>query len=153
MTDPDTTFAYNVKEDALLLNPTNPRFADFDFTESVLHELAHRYDALAVHSWESAEFTAALTESKKYVINNLNTVTELVKDTQNNGFVQDILEILSDGKINTYAGHGTLPEAVQKMEIFANLSSLRARNDPSYNLLVQHFPQLIKAFEHLFEGA
>ncbi|MCC8100441.1 MAG: hypothetical protein LIO78_10375 [Clostridiales bacterium] len=152
MTDPDTTFAYDIKADALLLNPTNPRFADFDFTASVLHEMGHRYDVLTVHSWESAEFTEALTESKKYATNNLNAVSELVEETRKNGFVQDILRILGDGKIKTYAGHDSLNEAVQKMEVFANLSSLRARNDPGYTVLAQHFPQLTKAFEHLFEG-
>ncbi|MCD7820871.1 MAG: hypothetical protein LUG64_01485 [Clostridiales bacterium] len=153
VTDPDTTFAYNAKTDTLELNPANPKFADFDFTETVLHELAHRYDVLSAHSWESAEFAAALTESKKYVINNLDAVGELVEETRKNGFVQDILEILSDSKLDVYAGHGVLTEMAQKMEVFANLSSLRARKDPGYDLLTQHFPQLTKVFEHLFEGA
>ena len=150
--DYNKAFAYNNKDDIVYVNPYDPSFGDYDFNEAMLHELAHRYDRTAVESWNSQGFTSSLTTAKEYAIKNKEALEKVVLDYSTDYYLQDIISIISDGNIDVFAGHGHLNEDAQAREVFANLSSLRARNAESYNSLKTEFPDLIKEFESLFGG-
>lgn len=150
--DSNSAFLYNPKEDIVFVNPYDSSFGDYDFNEAMLHELAHRYDRTVVESWNSQGFRSALTIAKKYAIKNPEALEKVVLDYPKDYYLQDIISIVSDGSIEVFAGHGQLGEDSKAREVFANLSSLRARNTESYNVLKNEFPDLIMEFEYLFGG-
>lgn len=151
--NPDITFAYAPNKDVIFFNPSNPKFYDYDFVPSVLHEVGHRYDFTVARSWEQPAFIQALTDGKAYVRMNLDEMMELVEETADNGFIQDILDILGNGSLQTYAGHdGELTEKEKASEIFANLTSLKVTKNKGYLELKRHSPDLLHSFETIFEG-
>jgi hypothetical protein len=150
--DSNGAFLYNPKDDVVYVNPYDISFGDYDFNEAMLHELAHRYDRTSVESWKSQDFRNTLTKAKEYAIKNPESLKKVVLDYSEDYYLQDIIDIVSDGNIKVFVGHGQIGEDSKAREVFANLSSLRSRNAESYNVLKNKFPDLIKEFEFLFGG-
>ena len=152
VTDSKLPFGYNHKEDVVYVNPFHSDFAEYDFNEAMLHELAHRYDRTAVESWKAQGFSDALTKAKTYAISNLSVLEEIANRYPADYYLQDIIGILSDDKIDVFAGHGQLGAESAVREMFANLASMRARNTETYGVLMRIFPEMIQEFEILFGG-
>ena len=150
--DSKLPFGYNHKEDIVYVNPFHSDFAEYDFNEAMLHELAHRYDRTAVGSWTSQSFSDALTKAKDHAISNLDILEQIANRYPTDYYLQDIIGILSDDKIDVFAGHGQLSIEAEAREIFANLASMRARNTETYDVLKSMFSEMIQEFEILFGG-
>ena len=152
VTDSKLPFGYNHKEDVVYVNPFHSDFAEYDFNEAMLHEFAHRYDRTAVESWNSQGFSDALTKAKTYAVSNLSALKEIANRYPTDYYLQDIIGIVSDGRVKVFAGHDHLNAEAEAREIFANLASMRARNTETYGGLMRMFPEMIQEFEILFGG-
>ena len=94
----------------------------------------------------------ALTKAKTHAISNLSLLKQIVDRYPTDYYLQDIIGIISDGRVKVFAGHGQLSAEAEAREIFANLASIRARNSETYEVLTQMFPEMIQEFENLFGG-
>ena len=141
-----------VHKHIVYVNPFHSDFAEYDFNEAMLHELAHRYDRTAVESWTSQSFSDALTKAKTHAISNLDVLEQIANQHSKDYYLQDIISIVSGGRVDVFAGHSQLSAEAEAREIFANLASIRARNSETYEVLTQMFPEMIQEFENLFGG-
>lgn len=148
----DAAFGYSIREDCILYNPKHPDFGEFSMNTVILHELAHRYDVLNIHSWEDSNFTnaieATLYNSEFNIFNGKDLKALMLEDP----FSEDILNALglSDsviGHSNSYWNIKTRPT-----EIFANLSALYASNSKNCAVLLDVFPEILQAYNELIKG-
>ena len=141
---------YDPKTDAVRYNPA--AMDGIDLSDALPHELAHRYDALVVRSWDNEEWTSALTEAAEGITMDIDRWRETARNAKN-PFVADILNALSRGKLQTAYGHDadywtarTIPA-----EVFAN--ALTAAGTGRGKAEIERlFPGLIKVLRGMIGG-
>ena len=104
------------------------------------HEFAHRHDVLVVKSWENKNFTDAISSATQAIASDLSKYQDIYAALDNvNPAYQDILHVLSDGKVKTRFGHDSLYEKAKALEIFANLSYIHANHieTPAFDGVLQ----------------
>lgn len=150
-------FGYSPGKDAILYNPSHPRFRDFDFKTVNTHELAHRFDTLSgTPSWEDVNFSSGLTEAAEYVIREQGTVERFLAENEASPFLSDIMSALGLNDRFLTAGHPAdywEKVGTRSSETFANLFSIvSSGNDREYDWLSKWAPRLIQAFENKVGG-
>lgn len=150
-------FAYSMKKDVIIFNPTSKDFGQFDFIDINTHELSHRMDALYFHSWENNKFKKEVFNAGNEVMNHLNTYTMLCKQENvlDNPFFSDIISALSEDQLRGTTGHEKVywrNIEIKCAEIFANLFSLESMSAvKQLNFLNQYLDKMYLAYLSIFK--
>lgn len=149
-------YAYSYKYDVVYYNETSSAFSSYGFNRSVTHELAHRTDALMIHSEENSDFQAAIASSaeklKKISVKAILSEVDSSEDGAMN--LQDVISALYGGyHPDLDYGHSDkyyARPAAKEREIFANLFSMEAFGcQDLLDIIKVHFPELYAAYTKL----
>ena len=155
-TDINGAFAYMPEYDIIAYNKLNPHINSYDLDYAIIHELTHRADILMYKSVENEEFRQAIIETKKTLMERKEEIQAwFVKGGKykNDFAFSDIIYILSDGKIDTFAGHKNISFDVEIMEIFANISCIDIMNLDSKDELKNVLGKLYYCYLKIIGGA
>ena len=124
-----------------------------DVVKKASHELTHRMDVMFAESWKNENFSRAISDSKAIINADPDKFLSYSRSNDNNGFLSDILSVLSDDEhefpfyhekkqLNKYG--------VKQMEVYSNLFSLEAFNDTkTLEFIKANFPKLSKAYKRI----
>lgn len=131
--NPNIIAAYHNTLDAVMYNPSHPRFKDYDLNEVLVHELAHRYDNLTVHSWENAQFTEAIRNAA--FTDEMRAEFFGTPELYNNPALSDIISAVTAGDKSLDLKYFHEPEYWKKTntkakEIFANTFIIESSESP-----------------------
>ena len=124
---------YDPAKDAMIYNSRVMKLKKYQNPANAVfsHELAHRFDYLAVRSWENENFVNAIQQARDKILRDVPAYNALYSNLRDvNAAYQDILSALSQNRIRTQIGHPTNYWNAQTvpMEIFANASYLKANH-------------------------
>ena len=141
---------YDPKTDTVRYNPAS--MDGIELPDALPHELAHRYDALAVQSWDNDAWTAALTDAADRITMDIGMWQETA-DAAENPFVSDILSALSRGGLYTLYGHDADYWTARTIPAEAFADMLAAAGTGRGKAEIERlFPGIMKVFQNMIGG-
>lgn len=146
-------FAYDSDTDTIKINMTHPQYPYQDYREVMLHELAHRIDKNEYGSPMDIEFSNAITEAEKRIINESTKYNKMFDEgelLEYNSLISDILGCITDNKVVGNYGHDSqyigVPGYVE-LEVFADVfSALYQGDDITVEFIKNEIPDVYQAF-------
>lgn len=133
-------YAFIMENENIEYNPYHKAFNYYDIKQSLLHELSHKADKLYFKASENEEFKKSFEMAKRAVSNNKELYRKLEYYVSENGYydedmsVNDIVCILSDTKIKTFAGHKKeYLDIYGIFEMFADINVISILNNKAIN--------------------
>ncbi len=146
-------FAYDPDTDTIRINTTHPQYPYYDYKEVMLHELAHRIDQNEFGSPMNAEFSNAIIEAEKYLMENAEQYRKMFEpggELEYNSLISDIMGCITDNSIVGGASHDSQYIGVPgytELEVFADIfSALYQGDDDTVNFIKAEFSDIHKAF-------
>lgn len=152
-------FAYDPDTDTIRINTAHPQYSYQDYKEVMLHELAHRIDQNEFGSPMNAEFSNAIIETEKYLMENAERYRKMFEpggELEYNNLISDIMGCITDNLIVGGASHDSQYIGVPgytELEIFADIfSALYQGDDDTVNFIKAEFSDIHKAFLRILGG-
>ena len=146
-------FGYSAKYDAVFYDASKPDFWYMDFRTVNTHELSHRVDRYFVRSQDNEPFREAIRKAKTIVEAEPDKFLRYCCESDDQGFVSDILSAMTEGDFDFPMGHSAeywKRQGAKEREVFANLFSLEAFEDEEkIGFIRQYFPDLYEAYKKL----
>lgn len=151
----EQAFLYDIKNDIIKYNKKSQYIYEYDMDYAFAHEVSHRMDCLEYNSWTNRQFLEAIEICSKRVYAHSEEIQKWFDEGgkyENSFALSDIIEILSNGIINTPVGHGrgllSKNPAAGAMEIFANLSCIDvlelAEKEEVIKELIESYKEIVK---------
>lgn len=146
-------FAYDPDRDIVTVNPNHPMYEVYDYHETMIHEIAHRIDQNEIGSPMLAEFSEAIQNTEKSIMNMAEDYKKLFEpggELEYNSLISDIFGCITDNKISGPFVHDSeyigMP-GFTELEVFADMFSILYQGDDrAVDFIKTEFPDLYKAF-------
>lgn len=152
-------FAYDPDTDTIRINTTHPQYPYQDYKEVMLHELAHRIDQNEFGSPMNAEFSNAIIEAEKHLMENAERYRKMFEpggELEYNNLISDMMGCITDNSIVGGASHASQYISVPgytELEVFADIfSALYQGDDNTVRFIKDEFPDIHKAFLGIIGG-
>ena len=128
-------FAYDPDTDTIRINTTHPQYPYQDYKEVMLHELAHRIDQNEFGSPMNAEFSNAIIEAEKHLMENAERYRKMFEpggELEYNNLISDMMGCITDNSIVGGASHASQYISVPgytELEVFADIFSALYQGD------------------------
>ena len=149
--------AYYKGDGIIGINLWADKFNDYPTGYLVVHELAHMADDLEIYSWRNKKFIESIKKASNYLEKNKEEIENWFsvggKYEKDLAF-HDIISALSKGELNYLLEIGHTKEywkddQVIAMEVFANITAIKALNLASIEELNKSMKDLNEAYEDL----
>lgn len=150
-------FAYDPDRDIVTVNPNHPMYEVYDYQETMIHEIAHRIDQNEIGSPMLAEFSEAIQNAEKSIVDKAEDYKKLFEPggkLEYNSLISDIFGCITDNKVSGFFTHD--PEYIglpgyTELEVFADMFSLLYQgDDAAVDFIKTEFPDLYKTFIQSF---
>ncbi|MFQ7610063.1 phage minor capsid protein [Blautia marasmi] len=150
-------FAYDPDKDIVTVNPNHPMYEVYDYHETMIHEIAHRIDQNEIGSPMLAEFSEAIQNTEKSIMDKAEDYKKLFEpggELEYNSLISDIFGCITDNKVSGFFTHD--PEYIglpgyTELEVFADMFSLLYQgDDAAVDFIKTEFPDLYKTFIQSF---
>lgn len=146
---------YSPKHDCFAINPNHTQFEWYNFNETMTHEIGHRLDNIYIKCYNDKNYSNAIKKTKEYVNNNLDSLQYELNslDVLN---LHDIFSALTNNEtLQLLGGHSNeywkKENSIEK-EIFANMISLKIKNDFEINSFIdKYLSDINKQVERMME--
>lgn len=146
---------YSPKYDCFAINPNHAQFEWYNFNETMTHEIGHRLDNIYIKCYNDKNYSNAIKKTKEYVNNNLDSLQYDLNslDVLN---LHDIFSALTNNEtLQLLGGHSKeywkKENSIEK-EIFANMISLKIKNDFEINSFIdKYLSDINKQVERMME--
>ena len=152
-------FAYDPDTDTIRINTTHPQYPYQDYKEVMLHELAHRIDQNEFGSPMNAEFSNAIIEAEKHLMENAERYRKMFEpggELEYNNLISDMMGCITDNSIVGGASHASQYISVPgytELEVFADIfSALYQGDDNTVRFIKDECPDIHKAFLGIIGG-
>ena len=152
-------FAYDPDTDTIRINTTHPQYPYQDYKEVMLHELAHRIDQNEFGSPMNAEFSNAIIEAEKHLMENAERYRKMFEpggELEYNNLISDMMGCITDNSIVGGASHASQYISVPgytELEVFADIfSALYQGDDNTVRFIKDEFPDIHKDFLGIIGG-
>lgn len=152
-------FAYDPDTDTIRINTTHPQYPYQDYKEIMLHELAHRIDQNEFGSPMDTEFSNAIIEAEKHLMENAERYRKMFEpggELEYNNLISDMMGCITDNSIVGGASHDSQYIGVPgytELEVFADIfSALYQGDDNTVKFIEDEFPDIRKAFLRIIGG-
>lgn len=149
----EDAFAYDPDLDAVVINIKHPQYQYQDYREIMIHELAHRIDQNELGSPMNPQFSNAIIEAERRLLDNVDTYKKMFEPggrLEYNMLISDIMGCITDNVIVGAAGHDSqyigVPGYIE-LEVFADMfSAFYQGNDETIKFLKEELPDVCQAF-------
>lgn len=150
-------FAYDPDRDIVTVNPNHPMYEVYDYHETMIHEIAHRIDQNEIGSPMLAEFSEAIQNTEKSIMDKAEDYKKLFEpggELEYNSLISDIFGCITDNRVSGFFTHD--PEYIglpgyTELEVFADMFSLLYQgDDAAVDFIKTEFPDLYKTFIQSF---
>lgn len=146
-------FAYDPDTDTIVINTKHSQYPYQDYNEVMLHELAHRIDQNEFGSPMNMEFSNAIVEAEKRILQNADRYNKMFDEgepLEYNSLISDILGCITDNKVIGNYGHDSqyigVPGYVE-LEVFADIfSAMYQGDDETVEFIKREIPDVYKTF-------
>lgn len=152
-------YAYDPDTDTIVINMQHPQYPYQDYKEVMLHELAHRIDQNEFGSPMNTEFSNAIIETEKHLMENAERYRKMFEpggELEYNNLISDIMGCITDNSIVGGASHDSQYIGVPgytELEVFADIfSALYQGDDNTVKFIKDEFPDIQKAFLGIIGG-
>ena len=152
-------YAYDPDTDTIVINMKHPQYPYQDYKEIMLHELAHRIDQNEFGSPMNAEFSNAIIEAEKHLMENAERYRKMFEpggELEYNNLISDMMGCITDNSIVGGASHASQYISVPgytELEVFADIfSALYQGDDNTVRFIKDEFPDIHKAFLGIIGG-
>ena len=149
----DHAYAYDPDTDTIVINTNHPQYPYNDYKETMLHELAHRIDQNEFGSPMNLNFSNAISETGKRVINDSSRFNKLFDEGEMfeyNSLISDILGCITDNSVVGNYSHDSQYIGVPgytELEVFADIfSALYQGDDETVEFIKRELSDIYQAF-------
>lgn len=154
----DNAFAYDPDGDIVIVNPSHPMYQVYDYHETMIHEIAHRIDQNEIGSPMLAEFSEAIQNAEKSIMDKAEDYKKLFEpggELEYNSLISDIFGCITDNKVSGPFVHDSeyigMP-GYTELEVFADMFSIIYQgDDKAVDFIKVEFPDLYKTFVEAFK--
>lgn len=147
-----SAFAYDAGVDCIKYNPDHESFDKYDWNYAIIHELSHRMDILEIRSMDNEKFIKAIEVTSKKIYNNFTEITKKLNGKYDMDIpFHDIIDAVTEGKLNIEFGHGSEYYEEDSRRIAAEIfSELSYSHIDSRSLIGEEIlKELVSAFKGL----
>lgn len=152
-------FAFDPDRDVVVVNPKHQQYQFHDYRETMIHEIAHRIDNNEFGSPMNQQFSNALLETEKMLLNDIEKYKKMF-DTggilEYNELISDIIGCITDNAIVGGSYHelqyiGT--PGYMELEVFADIfSALYQGDDKTVKFIKEELSHIYHAFLGIIGG-
>lgn len=146
-------FAYDPDTDTVVVNPTHSSYEYYDYREVMIHELAHRIDHNEFGSPMEVQFTDAILETEKKLLEAADRYTKLFApggELEYNNLISDIMGCITDNAVVGDTHHDSQyigTPGYSELEVFANMfAALYQGDDTTVEFIKEELNELYQAF-------
>ncbi len=149
----ESAFAYDPDLDAVIVNPSHPQYPYLDAGETMIHELAHRIDQNEFGSPMHSEFSNAIYEAGKRILETPEKYNKLFDAGgifEYNSLISDILGCITDNQVVGGFSHESQYIGIPgyaELEVFADVFSALYQGDTETVAFIrEELPEIYRAF-------